>query len=312
MSSLSSSSSSSLLPIIRAGDTVVLVAPAYSVSESTLQIAVKTYESWGLKVQYNDQILAQSTIYAGTDAHRAQVLQAALNHKQAKAIIFLRGGYGTVRVIDLLRFNQFKRFPKWVVGFSDTTVLFARLLRMGFACIHATMPIMFENATPQALETLRQALFSGENLNYQTSAHHLNRYGQANGRLIGGNLSILYSLLTTRDQLKTKNAILFIEDVGEYMYHIDRMLITLKRGGHLANLSGLVVGSFTQMNDTATPFNKTCYEIIAEHVAAYSYPALYGLPAGHQPDNRALYLGLPGQLVVSENGANWQQNIVGI
>ncbi|HMS51525.1 MAG TPA: LD-carboxypeptidase, partial [Chitinophagales bacterium] len=147
MSSLSSSSSSSLLPIIRAGDTVVLVAPAYSVSESTLQIAVKTYESWGLKVQYNDQILAQSTIYAGTDAHRAQVLQAALNHKQAKAIIFLRGGYGTVRVIDLLRFNQFKRFPKWVVGFSDTTVLFARLLRMGFACIHATMPIMFENAT---------------------------------------------------------------------------------------------------------------------------------------------------------------------
>ncbi len=202
----------------------------------------------------------------------------------------MRGGYGSLRLIDQLDFSGFIKSPKWLVGYSDITVIHARLQQLGFESLHASMSINFNDNTPEALQSLFNALENKpEVITFET--HPLNRYGQVEAEVVGGNLSTLYSLLGSGLFPETTGRILFLEDLDEYLYHIDRMMLALKRAGKLKNMAGLLVGGMTDMNDNRIPFGKTAIEIIAEHTDEYHYPRCFGFPAGHLKDNRALILG---------------------
>jgi muramoyltetrapeptide carboxypeptidase len=285
---------------LKPGDTIGMTCPARKISLEEIQPAIQLFENWGLKVLVGDTVGKSDRQFGGTDAERRADLQRMLNNPEVKAVISARGGYGTVRIMDDLDLSAFMDHPKWIVGFSDLTFLHAQLnSNIGVETIHATMPLTMPANTPEAVDSLRRALF-GEKLSYEFSAHPLNRNGVMQGELIGGNLSILYSILGTKTILQTSNNILFIEDLDEYLYHIDRMMMALKRAGKLANLKGLVVGGMTEMKDNTVPFGKTAEEIIWEHVREYDYPVCFGFPAGHIADNRAIYLGRAAAICVAE------------
>jgi len=237
---------------------------------------------------------------AGTDEQRADDFQKMIDNPNIKAIWCARGGYGTIRMVDLIDFSKFKQNPKWIVGFSDVTVLHSHLNHLGFETIHGIMPVNIEKASPIIEETLRKALF-GENVVYQVPFEKENKAGKAEGELVGGNLSILYSLMGSESQVDCKGKILFIEDLDEYLYHIDRMMIGLKRCGCLENLNGMVVGSFTKMKDNDIPWGKTAYQIIADVTKKYDFPIVYNFPAGHIHDNNTLILGKKVSLEVNGN-----------
>jgi len=201
----------------------------------------------------------------------------------------------------MLDWSQFRQHPKWIIGYSDITVLHSHLLQLGVATLHASMPVNFPTNTAEALESLRNALV-GKPETYTTEAHDFNRTGTAEGILVGGNLSVLYSLSGSSSDVHTRGKILFLEDLDEYRYHIDRMMMQLDRAGKLEHLAGLVIGGMNDMRDNTIPFGKTAYEIIQERVAKYHYPVCYGFHAGHIADNRALVLGGKYQLAVSEEG----------
>jgi len=216
-----------------------------------------------------------------------------LDNPEIKAILSTRGGYGSVRIIDKLDFRQFLRFPKWFIGFSDITVFHSHLnSKLSIESLHAVMPIKFpQDGVPnKATESLRQALF-GELETQSFVPSKVLHSGKVSGDLIGGNLSILYSLMGSESEMDFDGKILFIEDLDEYLYHIDRMLLNLKRAGKLKNLKGLIVGGMNDMNDNDISFGSTAEQIIAEHVSEYNYPVVFGFPAGHIEDNRSLYLG---------------------
>ena len=227
---------------------------------------------------------------AGTDEQRAADFQTQMDNPNIKAIWCMRGGYGTVRMIDLLDFTKFKQNPKWIVGFSDVTVIHSYLNTINIASIHAAMPITVARASAESIETLRKSLF-GESLEYQLPFDPANRLGTAKGELVGGNLSILYSMMGSNAQIDCKGKILFIEDLDEYLYHVDRMMMSLKRCGCFDGLKALVVGTMTKMNDNDIPWGKNANQIIEDVVKNYSFPVLYNFPAGHFRDNRALILG---------------------
>ena len=223
-----------------------------------------------------------------------------LDDPAIKAILCARGGYGTVRMIDQLPFDMFCKNPKWIIGYSDITVLHAHVhSNFGIETIHATMPLNFEKNSKTALESLKNAL-TGTSISYQLPPHPFNRKGNAKGILVGGNLSVLYSISGSVSDLKTENKILFLEDLDEYLYHIDRIMMQLKRCGKLENLAGMILGGFTDMNDNDTPYGKDALEIISEHVAKFSYPVAFGFPAGHLDDNRALIMGRDAALTVEK------------
>lgn len=285
---------------LKAGDMVAVVAPARKISEAELRPAIEILKSWGLQVKTGNWLYASNHQFSGTDDQRTTDFQKMLDDPEIKAIICARGGYGTVRIIDQLDFREFVKYPKWIVGYSDVTVLHSHIHKnFGIETLHATMPVNFsdENAAP-SVEMLRKALF-GEIPDYQVSAAEFSRPGHARGQLVGGNLSILYSLAGTPSDIETEGKILFIEDLDEYLYHIDRMMMNLKRGGKLSDLSGLVVGGMSKMNDNAVPFGKTAEEIIAEAVKGFKYPVLFGFPAGHQGENMPLLLGREAVLDVA-------------
>ncbi len=291
---------------LKVGDTIAIVATARKISKEELAPAVSTFESWGLKVVFGKNLFGQDNQYSGTDAEREADLQCMLDDTNVKAIISARGGYGTVRIIDVLDFSNFVSNPKWIVGYSDITVLHSDInARFGIETIHATMPINFpkDGTSNSATETLRKALF-GEPLSYsfETDKSHgsLLRKGTAEGELVGGNLSLLYALSGSVSDIDTSGKILFIEDLDEYLYHIDRMMMQLDRAGKLKNLAGLIVGGMNDMKDNTVPFGKTVEEIIADAVKKYKYPVCFGFPAGHIPDNRALILGRKVNLSVAE------------
>ena len=215
-----------------------------------------------------------------------------LDDAEIKAIFCARGGYGSVRIIDLLDFSSFRESSKWVVGYSDITVFHSHINKhFGIQTLHAAMPINFpEGKKNDSLSSLK-AILEGQNTAYTMPENDLNRQGKANGQLCGGNLSMLYSLSGTASDIDTEGKILFIEDLDEYLYHIDRMMMNLKRSGKLDKLSGLIIGGMNDMNDNEIPFGKTAYEIISEAVAEYSFPVLWGFPAGHIPENLALVMG---------------------
>jgi muramoyltetrapeptide carboxypeptidase len=281
------------------GDTVMLVATARKASVAELAPAVALLERWGLRVRLGASIGPEEHQFAGSDAVRRADLQHALDQPDVRAILCARGGYGTARILDDLDLTGFRAHPKWVAGFSDQTALLAHLWRhTNTVGLHATMLAFMAKAnTAIADESLRQLLF-GELITYRAAADPLNRVGTARGRLLGGNLTVLHTQLGTASDADWDGAILFLEDIDEYLYHIDRMLGHLSRTGRLARLAGLVVGHFSLMRDNAVPFGRTAYEIIAEHVATYDFPVGFGFPTGHEPLNTAFLHGGRAELIV--------------
>jgi len=280
------------------GDKVVIISTARKISEKEIEPALKVLTDWGLVVVFGDHLFKEEDQFSGSTTQRALSLQNALDDKSIKAIICARGGYGTVKIIDQINFSKFITHPKWIVGYSDVTVLHNHINQnFNTQTLHATMPINFKTNTTESLESLRLALF-GEQVNYAFEKHELNKDGEGQGEVVGGNLSIIYSLTGTDTQIDTTGKILFLEDLDEYIYHIDRMMLNLKRAGMLSNLAGLVVGGMSDMNDNAIPYGKTAKEIILETVADYDYPVCFDFSAGHIDDNRALFTGAEAVLVV--------------
>ena len=289
-------------PFLSKGDTILIIATARARAKEAIQPAIDQLKSWGLKVELGKNVFKKHHQFAGTDKERAADLQWAINHKTAKAGLIAGGGYGAVRIIDSVDFSQFKKYPKWLVGYSDTTVLQSRLTNMGFASIHGTMAFQFPK-NKEATESIKDLLF-GKAVSFNLPKNKLNRPGKAKAKIIGGNLSLLYALSGSKDDLNTKNKILFIEDLDEQLYHIDRMLLQLKRSGKLKNLNGLIVGGMSDMKDNAIPFGKTAEEIIYDAVKDYNFQVCYNFPAGHIEKNMALYLGKKATLTVTKNGAH--------
>lgn len=278
---------------LTAGDTIGVIATARKISLPEIQPAIDVLNSWGLKVVVGKSIGAEHFQFAGDDELRRQDFQSMLDDESIKAILFARGGYGTARIIDDIDWRKFLKHPKWICGFSDITAIHSHLLTVyNIPTVHSVMAINFQTATAESLESLRKVLF-GETLSYQFASHTLNRSGEASGILCGGNLSLLYSLNGTPSEIDTEGKILFLEDIDEHLYHIDRMLMALKRAGKFESLSGLMVGHFTDMKnkDQSNPFGKTAYEMIAEHVSEFDYPVCYGFPAGHEANNKAMIMG---------------------
>ncbi|MBO4741078.1 MAG: LD-carboxypeptidase [Bacteroidales bacterium] len=290
------------------GDTIAIVAPARRPTQQEIDIAYAKLQSWGLNVVLGEHLFCSDNQYAGTDTQRASDLNAALQNPNVKAILCARGGYGGIRILDKIDFSVLNTTHKWLCGYSDTTVFHAHLNQQNISTLHCTMPINFpeDGSTDISLQTLHDYLF-GKPIHYTIPAHGFNRIGNTTGQLIGCNLSILYSLLGSPNDFSFDNKILFIEDVGEYLYHIDRMIFSLKRAGKLTHLAGLIVGGMSDMNDNAIPFGKTPYEIVAEHTAEYNYPICFGFPAGHIPENYALPLGIETSLTVTQDGVTLQQ-----
>ena len=289
---------------LKPGDKVAIVATARKTSPAEVEPAIKTIESWGLEVVTGDSLYDVDRQFAGTDSQRAADLQAMLDNLEIKAILCARGGYGTVRIIDELDFSAFVKHPKWIVGYSDITVLHNHINQIyGIETLHATMLVNFpsEGILP-AVEALKSVLF-GEAPDYKTATGKLSRSGHAQGQVVGGNLSILYSLSGTPSALDTSGKILFIEDLDEYLYHIDRMMMNLKRAGKLENLAGLVVGGMSDMRDNAVPYGITAEEIIFDAVKSYKYPVLFGFPAGHIKENMPLIMGREAVLDVTAEGS---------
>lgn len=282
---------------LKKGDLILLIATARKRSVEQVLPAIDILHSWGLTVETGPNVFKEHHQFAGTDEERASDLQWALNHKTAKAILVTGGGYGTLRIIDQVNFNGVKKYPKWFIGYSDVTMIHSRLHLLKLASIHATMAFQFTRHK-EATESLRKLLF-GEKIKYDVLPSVLNRKGSAEGELVGGNLSILYALSGSVDDINTKNKILFLEDLDEQLYHIDRMILQLKRSGKLKGLKGLIVGGMSDMKDNAVPYGKTAEEIIADAVKEYDYPVCFNFPSGHIEDNRALYFGKKAKLSVS-------------
>jgi muramoyltetrapeptide carboxypeptidase len=294
-------------PFLVPGDTIGIAATARKVSAAELQPAVQLLESWGLTIRLSSTLFAEDNQFGGTDKQRTLGLQELLDDTNVKAIIIVRGGYGTVRIIDELNFSLFQQNPKWIIGFSDITVLHSHIHRhFGIQTLHGpmTLNMMPERFDAPSIEALRKALMGEEIQPVITLPHVLSREGKATGQLVGGNLSVLYSLLGSGSDIDTKGKILFLEDLDEYLYHIDRMMQNLKRNGKLDQLSGLVIGQMSDMKDNATPFGKNAEEIIIDTVKEYHFPVCFGFPAGHEKRNISMKFGAMVKFSVHKDGAS--------
>ncbi|TXD70338.1 S66 peptidase family protein [Aequorivita lipolytica] len=293
---------------LQKGDTVAIVSTARKISKEELNPALQLLESWGLKAILGKTIGAEENQFAGSDDLRAADFQKMLDDQKIKAIWCARGGYGTVRIIDKLDFSAFKKNPKWIVGYSDVTVLHSHIHNFGIETLHAQMCLEIENKTAETGDSIRKVLFGEEySINFEGSGPATSAGAQViKGTLIGGNLSVLYSLIGSASEMKTDGKILFIEDLDEILYHIDRMMMNLKRSGYLKNLKALIIGGMTEMKDNKVYFGKTAEEIIVGLVKEYNYPVISGFPAGHINDNRALIFGREVELNVQSSIINIQ------
>jgi muramoyltetrapeptide carboxypeptidase len=289
-------------PYLKKGDTIGITCPAGYMDAAKAQTCINTLQSWGFDVMVGKTLGSKSKNYfSGTDEERRDELQAMLDDENINAILFGRGGYGMGRIIDGLDFTRFKKKPKWVIGYSDITVLHAHLFtKLKTASLHAPMAAAFNEGENEFIRSLHNAI-KGKKAKYNCVVHPFNKPGAATAELVGGNLSLLAHITGTPSDINTKNKILFIEDIGEQIYNIDRMLYQLKRSGKLENLAGLIIGGFTDMKDTERPFGKTVYEAIQDIVAAYNYPVAYGFPVSHGTDNYALKIGVSYTLKVSKS-----------
>jgi len=280
------------------GSKIALVAPAWKVTPDKITAVVKWIEENGFVAVYDDRLFAEYHQFAGDDDFRASVLQEYLDRDDIDAIFCARGGYGTIRIIDKLDFTKFAKHPKWIVGFSDVTVLHAKMQQLGYQSIHGIMSKNFESDKREPMETLYEALtnpsFRLEREHsplVNKSSNNVNSQMITGNMVVGGNLSVLYSMLGSDLFPDTDGKILFIEDVDEYLYHIDRMMMALKRAGKLAHLKALLVGAFNDMHESSIPLGMTAKEIIYEKVKEYGYPVIWDYPAGHIDNNLALVLG---------------------
>jgi muramoyltetrapeptide carboxypeptidase len=288
---------------LKRGDIVGITCPAGYMAKEKAQTCIETLQLWGYQVMVGKTLGSNSSTYfSGTDEERLNELQAMLDDESVSAILCGRGGYGVSRIIDKLDFKKFKRKPKWIIGFSDITVLHAHIYsNYKTASVHAPMAAAFNDggADDKFVSSLKKML-AGKKNKYNCAAHPFNKEGTAAGELVGGNLSLLAHLTGTISDTDTKSTILFIEDIGEYIYGTDRMLYQLKRSGKLNNLAGLVIGGFTGMKDTDRPFGKTVYQAIQDIVKEYAYPVCFNFPVGHSKENYALKIGGTYQLNVGK------------
>ncbi len=295
-------------PYLKKGDAIAIVCTARAMKLEDLQYAIGVLKSWGLKVVIGKTVGLVHGQFAGTDEERATDFQEMLERKDVKAILIGRGGYGTVRMVDLVDFSPLKKQAKWIVGFSDITVLHSHLhTQLQVVSIHAHMPSTYATSTPEALASLRNALF-GNQLLYPIVWHPLNKKSRVGveqilkGIVVGGNLSVLYSILGSVSDINTDGKILLLEDLEEYAYHVDRMLMALKRSGKLANLKALLVGDIAEKENEDNPYGKSIAEIIMEHTQGYDYPVLFNFPLGHIANNWAVYMGGEVELELKING----------
>ena len=286
---------------LQKGDKIAIVSIAGKIAKEKVLNAVKFYESWGLEVVLGESVFAEFNQFAGTDEQRIADFQKMLNDNSIKAIFSSRGGYGSARVLDKIDWTNFKKNPKWIVGYSDITAVHAVVNKFGIASIHGNMPTNFDEFPNEnfANKNLKKMLF-GEKMNFEFNSHKLNKTGNAKGVLIGGNLSILYSLRGTKFDVDYTDKILFIEDLNEYLYHLDRMMMNFKLGGIFSQIRGLIVGAFSDMKDSQTPFGKDANGIILEFVKDLNIPVCFDFSAGHIKENFPLILGCEIEFVVGE------------
>lgn len=291
-------------PYLKKGNTIGITCPAGYMAAEKAQTCINVLQQWGYQVMVGKTLGSNSVNYfSATDEERRDELQAMLDDKNIHAILCGRGGYGAGRIIDQLDFTKFKKNPKWLIGFSDITVLHSHIYtNLKIASLHAPMAAAFNDGEykNEFIQSLQKAI-TGKKAKYSCAPHLFNTTGTAAGELIGGNLSLLAHLTGTASDIKTKNKILFIEDIGEYIYSIDRMMYQLKRSGKLDNLAGLIIGGFTDMKDTERPFGKTVYEAIKDIIANYKYPVCFGFPVSHGKENYALKVGGTYELKVTKN-----------
>lgn len=286
---------------LQKGDTIAIISTARKISKEELAPSITIIESWGFQVKLGISIGAAKHQFAGDDNLRAKDLQQTIDDDAIAAIWCARGGYGTVRIIDKIDFSGFRRKPKWIIGYSDVTALHNHLFKHGFASVHGQMCLELDKRSQESRDSIKAILFGNfKDINYSSNNESFRRNGNATGTLIGGNLSVLYSIIGSPSQVDFEGKILFIEDLDEMLYHIDRMLQNLKRNGVLSKIAGLIVGGMNDMRDNTIPFGQTANEIIAAAVADYEYPVCYNFPAGHIDDNRALIMGAEVKFTIKE------------
>lgn len=291
-------------PSLQKGDRIGIVAPSGFMAFEKMETCVNTLQDWGYNVRLGTTTHSYSQNYfSGSDDERLRDLQEMLDDPDVHAILCARGGYGMSRIIDDLSFKKFKKHPKWIIGFSDITVLHAHILsHYGIATLHAPMAAAFNDGgfTSPYIQSLKDVL-EGRPTRYETVTHPMNQHGEAEGELVGGNLTLLAHIIGTRSDFKTKNRILFLEDIGEYIYNIDRMLLQMERSGKFDKLAGLVVGGFTESKDTERPFGKTVEEVIHDLVKGLDIPVCFDFPVSHGRENYALKVGCRYTLSVGSN-----------
>lgn len=297
-------------PYLKPGDTIGIVCPAGYMPFENAQTCINTLKSWGFNVKIGSTLGGNSNNYfSGNDEERLQDLQQMLDDDSVQAVLCGRGGYGLGRIVESIRFKKFKKHPKWIIGYSDVTVLLSHIYsNYKIAGLHSPMAAAFNDggADTDYVLSLKCAL-TGEPADYNCTSHPYNKIGEADGELVGGNLSLLVHLSGTSSDIKTKGKILFLEDVGEYLYNIDRMFWHLKRNGKLDKLAGLIIGGFTDTKDTDRPFGKPVYDIIHEVVKEYDYPICFGFPVSHATENYALKTGVEHVLTVSTDNVQLKE-----
>ncbi len=276
-------------PALKIGDKVAFIAPARKVAKAELAKATAVLESWGLAVVFPEGLFLENNQFAGTDAQRVNHIQWCFDNSEIKAVFCVRGGYGTSRIIDTLEFSILKKNPKWLVGFSDVTVLLNRMYNEGIETIHGPVALLLHQ-NQEAQQKLKQLLF-GENVGLSAPYHSLNQLGKTKGKVVGGNLSVLVNQIGTTSFPDLRGSLLFIEDLDEYLYHIDRMMVQLDRTGVFGQVNGLIVGYMSGMHDNKIPFGHTAYEIISSISQKYNLPVAYDFPIGHENNNQALIVG---------------------
>lgn len=292
-------------PNLSKGDTIAIVCPSGYMPAEKAATCIKVLKEWGYKVRVGKTLGNQFHYFSGTDDERRNDLQLMLDDPTVKAILCGRGGYGMSRIIDQLDFKAFKKNPKWIIGYSDITLLHGHLYtQLKTASLHSPMAAAFNDGehANEYIQSLKKILRGGS-YKYRSAAHPLNQFGTATGALVGGNLSLLAHMTGSRSAFDFKKKILFIEDIGEYIYNVDRMMIQLERNGVFNNLSGLIIGGFTDIKDTVIPFGTTIAEVIHERVKKYPYPICFDFPVSHTRENYPLKVGVMHELKVGKGGA---------
>lgn len=290
-------------PTLVPGDLIFITAPAKAIEIEYIEHAISLFKDQGFRVEVGNYCVGKFGYFSGTDNERTQDLQQAIDKEEVKAIFCARGGYGSIRILDSINWAAIVRNPKWLIGYSDIGIFHHRLLKLGIQSIHGTMPLNFKKNSPEALQSVFDAV-KGKKLSTTYPSNTANRKGEAKGILVGGNLSVIYSLLATKDCFDFRNTVLFIEDLSEQLYHLDRMIFTLKKAGVFDLINGLIVGGMTDMKDTSDTIGLSVNEIILQHLKYVKIPVAFDFPCGHIFDNRAMIIGAEVIFSVSDKTVN--------